>query len=238
MNAIEARFREAPPSEGILAELGSIPAGPVLTAYLMSVDRARLNGHQLVDVLQAQARQLAHAQAEFYAIMREVSWAAPSGPDGPVLRDPEMLEFATGEIQAALTMTRRAADAELELAWGLTDRLPGVGEALRQGHIDLRRARTILNGTSHLEEDLARQVADRVLEVAAELTSGQLAARVRKLCIELDTEAAAEMLKEGLEERAVVGPPTRTAPGTSSPVICPRSGSPPSGNASTAWPGR
>ena len=94
-------------------------------------------------------------------------------------------EEATEEIGAALTMTRRAADDELEIAWGLTHRFPQIGDALREGRIDLRRARTLMRGIGHLESDLAHQVAEAALVVAPNLTAGQLAAHVRKLCIEL-----------------------------------------------------
>jgi hypothetical protein len=58
---------------------------------------------------------------------------------------------------------------------------------LASGVIDVRRAKTMDRGTCHLSIGAARNVVDRIAAVAPELTTGQLAARIRKLCIEADT---------------------------------------------------
>ena len=61
--------------------------GPELGAVLGSVDRSRLNGHDLVWLLRAQARQIAHLQAQQLATMVEISYCPPGDASSPVERD-------------------------------------------------------------------------------------------------------------------------------------------------------
>ncbi|MGH3390551.1 MAG: DUF222 domain-containing protein, partial [Actinomadura sp.] len=79
-----------------------------------------------------------------------------------------------------------------------------VWEALRAGWIDLPKARVLVEGTHGLEEPLARAVVAQVLPEASELTTGQLAYRLRKLVLEVDPEAARKRYEEGVAERKVV----------------------------------
>jgi hypothetical protein len=113
-------------------------------------------------------------------------------------------EAAAYEIRAALRLTRRTAANEIDLANVLVSRLPQVGQALAEGTIDLRRARVISYGTSHLDADTARRVVDMVISDASRLTSGQLHARLRKQCIEADPEETKNRYQQALEERKVV----------------------------------
>jgi hypothetical protein len=68
--------------------LAAMPPGPELAAVLAGLDRRRLNGHDLVVVMAAQARQVAHEQARLLADVYEVSRCGPGGPDAAVLREP------------------------------------------------------------------------------------------------------------------------------------------------------
>ncbi|MCZ6661977.1 MAG: DUF222 domain-containing protein, partial [Actinobacteria bacterium] len=145
-------------------------------------------------------------QAQLLADMSEVARCPSSTADSPVVRidDAEVLEFSADEIGAALSLTRRAADSDLGLALEIRERLPMVWEALAAGHIDLRKARTITTGTGHLPEEDARRVVERVIGQAGRLTTGQLAARIARLCVEADPESARTRYQEALEERRVV----------------------------------
>ncbi|MGE5829048.1 MAG: hypothetical protein ACM30G_11920, partial [Micromonosporaceae bacterium] len=67
-------------------QLEAMPPGPALGALLASVDRSRLNGYDLVIVMAARARQVAHEQAELLADVYEVSRCEPGGPDAPARR--------------------------------------------------------------------------------------------------------------------------------------------------------
>jgi hypothetical protein len=113
-------------------------------------------------------------------------------------------EAAAAEIRAALRLTRRAADSELSFAMDLRQRLPRLWDRLAAGDVDLRRAKTIRYGTTHLPDGTARLVVDRVLDDAPRLTTGQLAARIRKLCIEVDPDQAKERYEQAVDERRFV----------------------------------
>ena len=188
----------------IPAGLDEWSPGPFLAAVLSAVDHSKLNGFDLVVVMRAHARQIAPEQANYYASIGEGARCEPTGVDGLPERSDEWFEFAALEVRAALALTRRAADSELGLAHDLTERLPAVWESLHAGLIDARRARTIVHGTSHLPGDTARDVVDRIIDQAPALTTGQLAARIRKLCIEVDPDQAEKKLAQGLEARRIV----------------------------------
>jgi hypothetical protein len=119
--------------------------------------------------------------------------------------DPALaMEAAVAETRAALSLTRRAAESDLDLAWTLRERLPDVLEALRQGSLDLRRARVIADETSHLGEAAARGVAEQALGFAEGRTTGQLRALIRRLCIQVDPESAVHRYEQSVCERQVV----------------------------------
>jgi len=166
--------------DGIPAGLDDMEPGPMLATFLSSVEVARLTGEDRILVLRAHQRMASHYAARVYEDMAAVSDSVHELEEDPQLAN----EFAAAEIRVALSLTRRAADGELTLALDFRRRLPRVWELLAAGDIDVRRARTIINGTSHLSIAAARDVADRVLAAAPFLTTGQLAARVRRLCIE------------------------------------------------------
>jgi hypothetical protein len=182
-------------------DLGEMSPGPELAALLASIDRSRLNGFDLVTVLQAQARQVAHEQARLLADLVAVAHCPPGGPDAPVARSPQVGEFAADEIRAALTWTRRAADDQLALALTVVERLPAVHAALAAGEIDIPRARVICEAVAVLAESAARAVAGEVLGAAGGLTTGQLRARLRRLVIERDPGAAARRCDEAVARR-------------------------------------
>jgi hypothetical protein len=100
------------------------------------------------------------------------------------------------------------ADAELVFALDLKRRLPCVWDALVAGSIDVRRARTIVHGTAHLSLGVARRVADHVVHEASRWTTGQLAARLRRACIEADPDEAADRYRSAVADRRVVSEPT------------------------------
>jgi hypothetical protein len=182
------------------ADLESIPPGNFLAAIMSAVDSSLLSGYDLVRYVQAQQRLVSHYQAGFYQGVAELAHATdPDTTARGVLN-----EFASEELQAALAKTRRAADADLDLALDLRSRIPQVWEALREGRIDVRRARIFARETVTLDPDLIPQVVEPLLENAAELTTGQLGARLAKRVIEADPTAAEDEYQAGLEDRKMV----------------------------------
>ncbi len=108
------------------------------------------------------------------------------------------------EVQAALTLTRRAGEVHTDLAFQLRERLPGVWQALHNGLIDLAKARVLSDQTCHLPRELAQQVTEAALERASDQTTGQLRARIQRLIISIDPAAAKDRYEEKLKERRVI----------------------------------
>ena len=188
----------------VLPELESMPPGPFLAIVLESIDRSRLNGYDLVRLLRARERQLAHCQADGMSDMVEISYAAPGDSESNPDRLAEAFEFASDEIRAALALTRRSADYRLSFADDLIRRVPRVWRMLSEGVIDVPRARVMSNGTAHLDEDEARGVIDEVADRAPRMTTGQLAALIRKLCVESDPEKAEKRVDRAKSERRFI----------------------------------
>jgi hypothetical protein len=181
--------------------LADLAPGVDLGATLATIDRTRLAERDLVTVMQGWARQLAHAQAELYLSMNAVAEAVAeaAGSDAELAQD-----LAASEIRAALAWTRRAAEAQLDLARDLVGRHPRVWEALRRGEIDLPKARVVIDQTAHLDQETARQVADVALERAGRETTGQLRARIQRLVIAVDPDSARGRYEARLKDRRVV----------------------------------
>jgi len=161
---------------GLPADLESIPPGLLLAVIVSSVERDGLSGCDRVRLLKADSRMVAHFQARLYADIESVSDSVSELDvlDGP---DPQVVfETASSEIQAALNLTRRSADIQVELASLLCEPLPRVWEALNHGLIDLARARILSDLTLPLPVELAQEVFDTALERAPGLTTGQLRA--------------------------------------------------------------
>lgn len=192
-------FRQVLPDE-----LETIPPGPYLAVILAGVDRTRLNGHDVVRMMQSHKRLAAHYEAASLADMVEVAHCPPGDADSPAERNSEPEEFASDDIRAALCLTRRSAENELEFALELRGRLPQAWELLGAGLINLARAKTIVYGTSHLSDQTARDVVDQIVDRSPNLTTGQLSARIRRLCVEADPGEAKSRYEQAVEERRIV----------------------------------
>lgn len=181
-------------------DLEKIPPGMFLAAIVDSVDRDRLEGHDVVRLLRARERLVAHLQAQSLADTAAVARCASA--DG-LDRLEESAEFASTEISSALSLTRRAAESRLDLAERLRGRLPAVWRLLHDGSIDLPRARALVYSTDHLSSDDARQAVERVLSDASRLTTGQLRARIQRICLEIDSESARRRMERTIEDRRI-----------------------------------
>lgn len=202
-HVVEAAYADlGPPTT--MPPIDSLEPGPALAALLAFIDVASLSGDEQLSVLRAQQRMASHYSAAAYGSMAAVADTVDAIEDDPVLA----AESAAAELRAALALTRRAADAELSLALRLRRRLPAVWTALSAGQIDVRRARVLVDGTDHLSVARARTVIDTILVDAQDLTTGQLAARLRKLCVAVDPDEATERYRTAVADRRVVAEPT------------------------------
>jgi len=105
-------------------DLETIPPGLHLAAILAGVDRTRLNGHDVVRLMQSHKRLAAHYEAASLADMVEVAHCPAGDAVSPVERSSDQEEFASDDIRAALRLTRRTAENALEFALELRERLP------------------------------------------------------------------------------------------------------------------
>ena len=144
----------------------------------------------------ARDRLASHIQAERAADIAEVTRRCGD--------DDLTGEFAALEVAAALRLTRSAAQHEVAFADAVIERLPQVGEMLDAGRIDGRRARVLADGTAHLTAEAGRRVIADVADRAGDLTTGQLRALLRKLCLVADPEDAKRRLQRAVEDRRVV----------------------------------
>lgn len=196
---------ELPVPRKVLPEgLDEMAPGAELGNCLESIDRDELNGYELIVVLRAEARQIAHLQARFYADVVEMAHTPWGDVDSAPERMPLPDEMAFHELRAALMLTRRAAATHLDVAFSLA-RLPQVRTALAEGRLDLARARLMCQETEHLSVPEAHLVVNGLLEEAPGLTTGQLGARLRRRCLEVDPDAAHHRYQQALGERHLEG---------------------------------
>jgi len=182
--------------------LAQMPPGPQLAAMLATVDRARLGGSALMDLVRARNRQVSWEQAQLLADVHELSRTPAVGPDSTDrLELPE--EYAEVELAYALTWTDRAAAQLVGLADDCRRRLPAVHEALAAGRIDLPKAKAICQELELLDEHDARAVFDRVLPEVDQLTTGQLRHRLRRLVLSVDPDAVRKRHRKAVESRCV-----------------------------------
>jgi Domain of unknown function (DUF222) len=187
------------------AGLAEMVPGPELGALLAGIDIHALTGSDAVEVLRARARQLSYEQARLLATMVEVGLCDPDADPGEVARLSEAPPYAADEIRAALAWTRRAADRELDFAETLVLRMPAVFTALEVGRICRSKAWVFADLCADLTPEQTQVVCARLLPRAGGLTTGELAARIKKLAIALDPEWAARRYATAVRERTVIG---------------------------------
>ena len=184
--------------------LDRMAPGPVLAAYLANVDVDRLCGYDRVVVLRAHQRMVSHYQAKLFEDMVSVRDAyRDMGHDHA-----RAGEYGADEVRCALHLTRYSADVDMSFAVDVAERLPQLFEMLSDGVIDVRRARVIEHGTCHLTIGAARGVVERIAEAALVMTTGELRARIRKLCIEADPHEAQDRYKRAVKDRKLIAEPT------------------------------
>ncbi len=186
----------------IPADLDTVEPGPRLAAVLAAIDVRALSGHDRVVVLRAHRRMAAHHQAMGYEAMAAV--AAWYEQECPSSDDPGCaFDCTVAEVQAALRLTRRAAESDVMHACDLIREVPKVWSALRAGRIDFRRAWVMASGTLHLDAPVRRRVVDEIIGNAPGWTTGQLRARLRKHCIDADPDDAARRYRRASRQRRV-----------------------------------
>ena len=203
--ASEGRILSTAEVAGRVAEF--LPPGPGLAGWLAATPAAGLDDGALAGVAASWRRLASWAQAGELAVVGQIAArAAARDKDIGVAADGRPARIcadATGEICLALVMSQCGASWWADLAVTLSWRLARTGAALRDGVIDLSRARLIAEATSVLSEDAARAVEEKVLSRAGDQTLGQLRATLRRAVIIADPEGA-ERRREDAERKARV----------------------------------
>src|SRR5919199_971896 len=133
-----------------------MPAGLGLAAAVADVDLSALSDDDLIRLLQARQRLVAHAEAQLLADLHAIAQRV----DRVLCRtEAQRHEWAETEIGFAMTWTRNRAGAHLCLADQLLDRLPAVFQALDRGELDVPKAMAFCDETINLEVEVARRVA-------------------------------------------------------------------------------
>lgn len=180
------------------SNLESLPADLRLAEVLCAHEPDELSDTDRVRYLKASERMVAAFQARSVQAVDSIHRSY----QGLELEDAkDTYDGATFELRGALRWTRRAAENELDFATDLTARLPSVLTLLRSGKIDRRRAKVIVDRTIHLSVAHARLVAEEIQHEASRLTTGQLAARIRRVALEVDPESCREEATKAKEQR-------------------------------------
>jgi hypothetical protein len=182
-------------------DLAIMPPGPQLAAVLADVDRVCLSDEDLIRLTQARHRLNAHLQAQLLADLHAIGARSDEAVDRQA--DSDARRWAEVEIAFALYWTNRTAGSQLGLADDLIDRLPVVFDALNTGEIDIPKARVFCDAVIGLDTPTARRVVDQIIGEAHRLTTGQLAARLRRLVLAADPEAVKRAAAAKLPGRRV-----------------------------------
>jgi len=167
---------------------------------------AALADDELIGVLRAWRRQASWAQARELAVVAELARRRPV-EDTPPAAAPggfpaTISEFTADEVAMALTLTARAAGAELDLALDLAAR-PATAAALEAGQIDLPKATIITSALGPLSPTHAAAAEEQVLPRAAGMTTGQLRAALRRAVLSADPGGARRRREEAEREARV-----------------------------------
>jgi hypothetical protein len=126
-----------------------------------------------------------------------------SPPAAPGRLPVNVSEFVPDEVAAALTLTGRAAQDEVDLALDLAGPLAATGLALATGRIDLAKAKIIAAGVATLTAAHAAAVQAAVLPDAPDLTIGQLRRAIARAVLTADPGAAARQREQDLQHARV-----------------------------------
>lgn len=200
----DADLLVAEPVTGVPEELEVLEPGASLAVMLEAVtDLSALSDSELVAVLAAQGRQIAHLQALQMSVMTAVAdRCVPRVNELSEGRGESPIDYAATEIAAGMSWTYNAADRQLGFAEQLIRDLPEVHAALLVGHIDWPKASVFARALQTVDPTVARTVVAKVLPGADQRTTEQLRARLHKLVMKADPGAAKRRYRDGIKRRS------------------------------------
>ena len=175
-----------------------MPAGPELAALLGAVALPQVPNDRMLELLTAQYRQLCHEQARMAATLAELTRCRGVCAPGEVTREDEPDRYACDETRAALRWTRRAADAEHDLAETVVHAMPQLFAAWPAGQVDRPRVRVFCQYLINLTPGQVQRICAVAVPRAPRLTTGQLALLLRRMVIAVDPGAADRWYRQGI----------------------------------------
>ncbi|WP_019872751.1 HNH endonuclease signature motif containing protein [Sporichthya polymorpha] len=167
-----------------------------------------MTGAESVAVLRAGQRQLNAANAVWLGMVAEVGSRGLDSQEEIVrLAAPD--RWGADEVRTALRISGYTANELLDFAWAIVRRFPKLHAAMAAGDLSIERARVIHFWVRDMTDEHANTVIDEVLghcsiDADRPWTSEQLAARCRKLGIQLDPDWALRRFTEAHRERRVI----------------------------------
>ena len=143
-------------------------------------------------------------QARLLRAIRELGYAPTTG-DGLThpIRDTRQNPWTAMEMSFAVTWTEYKSETMVGLALVVTDEVPVLGQALREGRLDLDKVKVIAKETELLEPEHRRAVVDEILDDAEHETTAQIRVRVRRVVLRVDPEAVRKAHKKAVEDRRI-----------------------------------
>ncbi|MDN5934135.1 MAG: DUF222 domain-containing protein, partial [Pseudonocardia sp.] len=185
-------------------DLAAMQPGAELAAVLGTVDLSAVPNGRMLDVLTAQHRQLSHEQARMAAVLAELGRCTGTTAPGRVERLPTMDRYAPDETRAALHWTRSAADFEHDAAETVVHAMPELFDAWLAGALDRPRVLVFHRYLADLTAEQVAAICHKAVPRAPKLTTGRLAALLRRMVLAVDPAAAERWYRKGVRERNVV----------------------------------
>jgi hypothetical protein len=192
-----------------VTRIEGVDAGPVVPSlpHLMRTDVRAADAASLLAEIAEAERAIATATAVQHERMVELArrpFRAAGAEDPAEFAEPGRVarEHVTDELALALNTSSRAVDARLSLATGLV-RLPVAAGLLRDGRLDVGRARLLVEETAVLTDALAGAVDAQESVHAPVLTPARLRRRVRRAVLAADAKAAKKREAKAKDARCV-----------------------------------
>ncbi|HEX7267727.1 MAG TPA: DUF222 domain-containing protein [Streptosporangiaceae bacterium] len=197
----EWSWADAPPGAGLAAALDELPA-------------VLLDDYDLVEAIAGWERIAAWAAARQATAVAELSHRPVFAGLRVTTDGIDPVRATALEIAARLRVSHQEATYRVVVAQELTTQRQATLAALRTGRIDLRRARTIVDGVQILDTDRAAAVEAQLLATAAEQTPPAFRRRVEQHVAAADPAGFEQRHHRAMTDRQVRCRPEADAMGS------------------------
>lgn len=195
------------PRPGLPAEtLAAMAPDGDLVAELEHVDLTEVDEYYLVEMAAAWQRIASWAAARLVHVAGELAVRPLLNDDGALPDHVSAGSMAADEMAPRLGLSRFAARRIVRDAQAFSGTFDRTGHALATGHIDARKASTIVSMLEEYPAEVAVLVQDAVLDAAGLQTHSQLVAAIRKAVIAVTHDEADRLHARARAKRRVDHP--------------------------------